>query len=244
MHILGPNFHVSGPKHKVLGRLASHPDIPMLKYRFRGLLLEVHERKQAGAKAFRTEDQFIFFTIEAKFKRSITQGSFECVPACFNQFFAALVCFVGIHNLAQRPLNMSKGCPRFLRPFTEVLFKPGQGQTAAAIVYVLLGIFIPGAGFQCPFKVTQGRAFLIQEIISGSNPIIPAVIARKILLMGSQKFQRLFKRLPFSYFCNGNICLGQFTVQFWGALPCGNRFQGVDYLLRFILFKPLLALFQ
>ena len=92
--------------------------------------------------------------------------------------------------------------------------------------------------------VPQGGAFLIQKIISGSDPIIPAVIFGKILLMGSQKFQRLFKRLPFSNMCNGNICLGQFAVQFRGALLGRNRFQGVDYLLRFILFKPLLALFQ
>ena len=97
----------------------------MLKYRFRGLLLKVHEREQAGAKTLWTEDQFILFAIKAQLKGSITQGSFECVPACFNQFFAALVCFVGIHDLAQLRLNMSKGCPRFLCPFPEVLFKPG-----------------------------------------------------------------------------------------------------------------------
>ncbi|WP_243207937.1 hypothetical protein [Pseudoflavonifractor hominis] len=244
LHIFGPDFHVSGPKHKVLGRLASHPDIPMLKYRFRGLLLKVHEREQAGAKTLWTEDQFILFAIEAQFKRSIMQGRLEYIPAFFNQFFAALVCFVRIYDLTQFCLNLRKGCPCFLRPFTEVLFKAGQGQTAAAIVYVLLGIFVAGAGLQGLFKVTQGGALLIQTVIGQSDSIIPAMIFGKILLMGSQKFQRLFKRLPFSYFCNGNICLGQFTVQFRGALPCGNRFQGVDYLLRFILFKPLLALFQ
>ena len=216
----------------------------MLKHRFWGLLLEVHQREQAGAKALWTEDQFILFAIEAQLKRSITQGRFERVPAFFNQFFAALVRFVSFYDLTQFYLNLRKGCPCFLRPFTEVLFKAGQGQTTAAIVYVLLGIFVSGAGFQGLFKVTQGGTFLIQKIISGSDPIIPAVIFGKMLLMGSQKFQRLFKRLPFSYMCNGNICLGQLTVQLRGALLGRNRFQGVDYLLRFILFKPLLALFQ
>ncbi|WP_243093276.1 hypothetical protein [Pseudoflavonifractor sp. AF19-9AC] len=244
LYILGPNFHVSGPKHKVLGRLSAYPDIPMLKHRFRGLLLEVHERKQAGEKPLWTEDQFILFAIETQLKGSIPEGRFECIPAYFNQFFAALVRFVSIYDLTQFCLNLRKGCPCFLRPFTEVLFKPGQGQTTAAIVYVLLGIFVSRAGFQGFFKVTQGGAFLIQTVIGQSDSIIPAMIFGKILLMGSQKFQRLFKRLPFSYMCNGNICLGQFAVQFRGALPCENRFQGVNYLLRFILFKPLLTLFQ
>ena len=186
----------------------------------------------------------MLFAIEAQLEGSITQGRLECIPAFFNQFFAALVCFVRIYDLTQFCLNLRKGCPCFLRPFTEVLFKAGQGQTTAAIVYVLLSIFVSGAGFQGLFKVTQGGAFLIQTVIGQSDSIIPAVIARKILLVGSQKFQRLFKRLPFSYMCNGNICLGQFAVQFRGALLGRNRFQGVDYLLRFILFKPLLALFQ
>ena len=117
--------------------------------------------------------------------------------------------FIGIHDLTQRPLNLSKGCPRLLRSFPKVLFKPGQGQTTAAIVYVFLGVLVSGAGFQGLFKVTQGGAFLIQKIISGSDPIIPAVIFGKILLMGSQKFQRLFKRLPFSYMCNSNIGLSR-----------------------------------
>ena len=244
LHILSPNFNLSSSQLEPLTGLAAYPDIPMLKHRFWGLLLEVHQREQAGAKPLWTEDQFMLFAIEAQLEGSITQGRLECIPAFFNQFFAALVCFVRIYDLTQFCLNLRKGCPCFLRPFTEVLFKAGQGQTTAAIVYVLLSIFVSGAGFQGLFKVTQGGAFLIQTVIGQSDSIIPAVIFGKILLMGSQKFQRLFKRLPFSYMCNGNICLGQFAVQFRGALLGRNRFQGVDYLLRFILFKPLLALFQ
>ena len=244
LHILSPNFNLSSSQLEPLTGLAAYPDIPMLKHRFWGLLLEVHQREQAGAKPLWTEDQFMLFAIEAQLEGSITQGRLECIPAFFNQFFAALVCFVRIYDLTQFCLNLRKGCPCFLRPFTEVLFKAGQGQTTAAIVYVLLGIFVSGAGFQGLFKVTQGGAFLIQTVIGQSDSIIPAVIFGKILLMGSQKFQRLFKRLPFSNMCNGNICLGQFAVQFRGALLGRNRFQGVDYLLRFILFKPLLALFQ
>ena len=244
LHILSPNFDLSSPQLEPLTGLAAYPDIPMLKHRFWGLLLEVHQREQAGAKPLWTEDQFMLFAIEAQLEGSITQGRLECIPAFFNQFFAALVCFVRIYDLTQFCLNLRKGCPCFLRPFTEVLFKPGQGQTAAAIIYVLLGIFVSRAGFQGFFKVTQGGAFLIQTIIGQSDSIIPAVIFGKTLLMGSQKFQRLFKRLPFSYMCNGNICFGQFAVQFRGAFLGGNRFQGVDYLLRFFLFKPLLALFQ
>ena len=244
LHIISPNFDLSSPQLEPLTGLAAYPDIPMLKHRFWGLLLEVHQREQAGAKPLWTEDQFMLFAIEAQLEGSITQGRLECIPAFFNQFFAALVCFVRIYDLTQFCLNLRKGCPCFLRPFTEVLFKAGQGQTTAAIVYVLLSIFVSGAGFQGLFKVTQGGAFLIQTVIGQSDSIIPAVIFGKILLMGSQKFQRLFKRLPFSYMCNGNICLGQLTVQFRGALLGRNRFQGVDYLLRFILFKPLLALFQ
>ena len=88
-----------------------------------------HLWEQAGAKALRTEDQFIFFTTHAQLKGSITQGSFECITAFFNQLIAAVVHFVSIHDLTQRPLDLSKGCPRFPRPFPEVLFKPGQGQT-------------------------------------------------------------------------------------------------------------------
>ena len=244
LHILSPNFNLSSSQLEPLTGLAAYPDIPMLKHRFWGLLLEVHQREQAGAKPLWTEDQFMLFAIEAQLEGSITQGRLECIPAFFNQFFAALVCFVRIYDLTQFCLNLRKGCPCFLRPFTEVLFKAGQGQTTAAIVYVLLSIFVSGAGFQGLFKVTQGGAFLIQTVIGQSDSIIPAVIFGKILLMGSQKFQRLFKRLPFSYMCNGNICLGQLTVQFRGALLGRNRFQGVDYLLRFILFKPFLALFQ
>ena len=185
LHIISPNFDLSSPQLEPLTGLAAYPDIPMLKYRSRGLLLEVHERKQAGAKALRTEDQFILFTIEAQLKGSIPQGSLECVTAFFNQFLAALVHFVGIHNLAQLRLNLRKGCPCFLRPFPEILFKPGQGQTTAAIVYVLLSVSVSRAGFQGLFKVAQGGAFLIQKIISGSDPIIPAVIFGKMLLMGS-----------------------------------------------------------
>ena len=105
LHILSPNFDLSSPQFESLTGLAAYPDIPMLKHRFRGLLLEVHQREQAGAKALRAEDQFIFFPVEAQFKRSITQGRLECIPAFFNQFFAALVRFVGIHDLAQRPLR-------------------------------------------------------------------------------------------------------------------------------------------
>ena len=218
----------------------------MLKHRFRGLLLEVHEWEQAGTKSLRTEDQFIFFSIEAQLKSCIPQGRFEGAAAFLNQFLAALVHFVGIHDLPQLRLNLSKGCPRFLRPFPEVLFKPGQGQTAAAIVYVLLGISVSGAGFQGLFKVTQGGAFLIQVIVSGSDPVIPAVIACKILLMGSQKLQSLFIQHPscLSDFCRANIRLGQLAVQLWGTLPGGDGLQSIHHLLNFILFKPLPALFQ
>ena len=73
----------------------------------------------------------MLFAIEAQFKGSITQGRLECIPTFFNQFFAALVCFVSIYDLTQFCLNLRKGCPCFLRPFTEVLFKAGQGQTTA-----------------------------------------------------------------------------------------------------------------
>src|SRR5699024_4032865 len=113
------------------------------------------------------------------------------------------------------PLDLSKGCPRFPRPFPEVLFKPGQGQTAAAIVYVLLGIFVSWASFQGLFKVTQGGTFLIQIVIARSDSIIPAVIFGKMLLMGSQKLQSLFIQRPacLSDFYNGDVCLGQFAVQ-------------------------------
>lgn len=89
----------------------------------------------------------------------------------------------------------------------------------AAIVYVFLGVLVSGAGFQRLFKVPQGGAFLVQVIIGAGDPVIPAVIARKMLLMGRQKFQRLFIRLPFSCIGNGDICLGQFAVQFRGAPP-------------------------
>ena len=67
-------------RHKALGGLASHPDIPMLKHRFWGLLLEVHQREQAGAKPLWTEDQFMLFAIEAQLKGSIAQGRLECIP--------------------------------------------------------------------------------------------------------------------------------------------------------------------
>ena len=36
----------------------------------------------------------MLFAIEAQLEGSITQGRLECIPAFFNQFFAALVCFV------------------------------------------------------------------------------------------------------------------------------------------------------
>ena len=78
--------------------------------------------------------------LKAQLKRSITQGRFERIPAFFNQFFAALVRFVSFYDLTKFCLNLRKGCPSFLRPFTEVLFKAGQGQTTVALVYVLLGI--------------------------------------------------------------------------------------------------------
>ena len=90
----------------------------------------------------------MLFAIEAQLEGSITQGRFERIPAFFNQFFAALVRFVSFYDLTQFCLNLRKGCPCFLRPFTEVLFKAGQGQTTAAIVYVLLGIFVSGAAFR------------------------------------------------------------------------------------------------
>ena len=76
----------------------THPEgmvSPAQEMCIRDRLLEVHQREQAGAKALWTKDQFILFAIEAKFKGSITQGNFECVPACFNQFLAALVGFIG-----------------------------------------------------------------------------------------------------------------------------------------------------
>ena len=61
--------------------------------------------------------------------------------------------------------------------------------------------------------------------------------------MESQKLQRLFKRLPFSYLCDGDVGFCQFTVQFRGALLGGDSLQRIDHLLNFILFKPFLALF-
>ena len=146
--------------------------------------------------------------------------------------------------LAQRPLDTGKGGPGLPGPFPEVLCKPGQGQTMAAIVYVFLGVLVSGAGFQRLFKVPQGGAFLVQVIIGAGDPVIPAVIARKMLLMGRQKFQRLFIRLPFSCIGNSDICLGQLAVQFRGALPGGDGLQSVDHLLNFILVKPLPALLQ
>ena len=73
----------------------------------------------------------MLFAIEAQLKGSITQGRLECISTFFNQFFAALVCFVRIYDLTQFCLNLRKGCPCFLRPFTEVLFKAGQGQAKA-----------------------------------------------------------------------------------------------------------------
>ena len=161
-----------------------------------------------------------------------------------HEFCAAGVVFVVVHHLAQLCFHLGKGFPPVLCPLPEALPELRQRNTLFAPVDKLFGVLVTRSSFQCLFKVTQGGAFLIQKIISGSDPIIPAVIFGKMLLMGSQKFQRLFKRLPFSYMCNGNICLGQLTVQFRGALLGRNRFQGVDYLLRFILFKPLLALFQ
>lgn len=89
LHIISPNFDLSSPQLEPLTGLAAYPDIPMLKHRFRGLLLEVHQREQAGAKPLWTEDQFMLFAIEAQFKGSITQGRLECIPTFFNQFFAA-----------------------------------------------------------------------------------------------------------------------------------------------------------
>ena len=101
LHIFSPNFDFSSPQLESLTGLAqlepltglaAYPDIPMLKHRFWGLLLEVHQREQAGAKPLWTEDQFMLFAIEAQLEGSITQGRLECIPAFFNQFFAALVC--------------------------------------------------------------------------------------------------------------------------------------------------------
>ena len=43
----------------------------------------------------------MLFAIEAQLEGSITQGRLECIPAFFNQFFAALVCFVSIYDLTQ-----------------------------------------------------------------------------------------------------------------------------------------------
>ena len=42
LHILSPNFDLSSSQLEPLTGLAAYPDIPMLKHRFWGLLLEVH----------------------------------------------------------------------------------------------------------------------------------------------------------------------------------------------------------
>lgn len=81
LHILSPNFNLSSSQLEPLTGLAAYPDIPMLKHRFWGLLLEVHQREQAGAKPLWTEDQFMLFAIEAQLEGSITQGRLECIPA-------------------------------------------------------------------------------------------------------------------------------------------------------------------
>ena len=245
-HILGQDADISGPQLKPLAGLAAHPDIPVLPYRLRGLPLEVHQREQAGAKALRTEDQFILFAVEAQLKGSITQGRFEGAAAYFKQFTAALVRFVGIHDLAQRPLDPRKGRPSLFGALPEVFYKPGKGQSVSAAFDVLLGVLIPGACFQGPFKIAQGGALLIQKIISGSDPVIPTVIFGKMLLMRFQKFQSLFIERPscLSNLRNGDVCLGQFAVQFRRALLGGDGLQRINHLLRFVLLEPLLALFQ
>ena len=64
--------------------------------------------------------------------------------------------FVSIHDLTQLRLDLRKGGPRLPRPLPEVFFKPGQGQTVAAIVDVLLGVLVAGkVGFQ---NVTADQA--------------------------------------------------------------------------------------
>ena len=95
----------------------------------------------------------MLFAIEAQLEGSITQGRLECIPAFFNQFFAALVRFVSIHDLTQLRLDLRKGGPRLPRPLPEVFFKPGQGQTAAAVVDQLLGVLVAGTGLQRLLKI-------------------------------------------------------------------------------------------
>ena len=65
LDILGPDFEVPGPQHKALTGLAAHPDNPVFQHRCRCLLLEIHQRKQAGPKTLRAENQFIHFAIES-----------------------------------------------------------------------------------------------------------------------------------------------------------------------------------
>ena len=101
--------------------------------------------------------------------------------------------------------------------------------------------------FQSFFKMPQSAALLIQIIIGIPHTEIPGISISQFLLMGLHQFQCLVKQLPSLRLAGVRqivVGAGQLHIHFRGALLGRNRFQGVDYLLRFILFKPLLALFQ
>ena len=85
----------------IIGWLASYGNCPVFQDFFRYMFLKIHQFKQFDPVTFRSEDQFVLFTVESHFKTYVVKSQIQYLPALCYQLMAASVVFILIHDPAQ-----------------------------------------------------------------------------------------------------------------------------------------------
>ena len=101
LHILSGYFPPVKPKACIIGWLASYGNCPVFQDFFRYMFLKIHQFKQFDPVTFRSEDQFVLFTVESHFKTYVVKSQIQYLPALCYQLMAASVVFILIHDPAQ-----------------------------------------------------------------------------------------------------------------------------------------------
>ena len=245
LHLCAGNLQPSRGTQREVGRsLAPHMKVPVLQQFCRGMTLEVIQLIQPGQVPLGGEDQLILLTAVPYLKGRVGKGREQGALAQGNQLLLNRAAVFDVQQLAQLGFLVAEGLPGLLCAFPEVFCKAGKGQLPAAVLNHLQGICIAGTGFQSLLKVGQGQTLLAQVVVGIAHPEVPGVFPLKMVGIGQEQGQRLFKHLPVADV--GGVVVGacQFAAQFRGELFLRNGLDGVDDLLVFVVFVPDLALFQ
>ena len=154
----------------------------MLQHRLRRTALEIDQREQGGPVSVGAEDQLILLPSNAQFKGGGAEGQFQGFLAFLHQFFSPLPHPIRIHDPAKLCLDPGKSCPGLFCPLPEILLKPRQIQTPAAVVDQFLGIRIAGAGFM--------------GLQQADGPQLPVSRLRQIAVCPGQLAVHLWRALP------------------------------------------------